>query len=388
MGKFSSLYFPMTRNLFKEGRKSNIRGGRSWRPTKGSTRKEQRMSRADWSFLEHLLEDGQEYSTGVGRVWLTVLFLFRMLVLGTAVESTWDDEQADFVCNTRQPGCTAVCYDKAFPISHFRYFVLQVIFVSTPTVFYFGYVAIQSGEEDAGAKEGRAEGDKDQTKQKEGAPRKAGVVVAPKLKGKLLCAYTFSILIKVLLEVGFILGLWFLYDGFLVEAKFECVGFPCPHMVDCFVSRPTEKTIFTIYTQAIAAVSLLLNLVELLHLLQLAISHRLKKRYRSRVPAYLPRPAGPTAALAEAPRTREETPEPYNGSPPVPSEATAYTNPCESFGDHVLKVTWESPEGHGDVLPSYMNCMEAMQTLHSPRKHYGPKTKHGHPGISKQKHYV
>lgn len=101
------------------------------------------MSRADWSFLEHLLEEGQEYSTGIGRVWLTVLFLFRMLVLGTAAESAWDDEQADFVCNTRQPGCTSVCYDKAFPISHFRYFVLQVIFVSTPTIFYFGYVAIR-----------------------------------------------------------------------------------------------------------------------------------------------------------------------------------------------------------------------------------------------------
>ncbi|XP_077599084.1 gap junction alpha-4 protein [Stigmatopora nigra] len=334
------------------------------------------MSRADWSFLEHLLEEGQEYSTGVGRVWLTVLFLFRMLVLGTAVESTWDDEQADFVCNTRQPGCTAVCYDKAFPISHFRYFVLQVIFVSTPTVFYFGYVAIQSGNED----------DKDQTKQKEGAIRKG--IEAPKLKGKLLCAYTFSILIKVLLEVGFILGLWFLYDGFLVDAKFECVAFPCPHTVDCFVSRPTEKTIFTIYTQAIAAISLLLNLVELLHLLQLAISHRLKKRYLSQVPAYLPRPAVPTASLPEPPRTREETPEPYNRTPPVPNEATGYTTPCESFGNPVLKVTWESPEGDGDVLPSYMNCMEAMRTSHSPRKHYRPKTKHGHPGISKQKHYV
>ncbi|AWP21881.1 putative gap junction alpha-8 protein-like [Scophthalmus maximus] len=212
------------------------------------------MSRADWSFLEHLLEEGQEYSTGIGRVWLTVLFLFRMLVLATAAESAWDDEQADFVCNTRQPGCTPVCYDRAFPISHFRYFVLQVIFVSTPTIFYFGYVA------------------------------------APKLKGRLLCAYAFSILLKVLLEAGFIIGLWILYNGFLIPAKFECTEVPCPHTVDCFVSRPTEKTIFTIYTQVIATISLLLNLVELLHLLQLAISHQLEKRYRAQRQDYLPRP--------------------------------------------------------------------------------------------------
>ena len=25
---------------------------------------------------------------------------------------------------------------------------------------------------------------------------------------------------------------------------FKCEGFPCPHVVDCFISRPAEKTIF------------------------------------------------------------------------------------------------------------------------------------------------
>uniref|UniRef100_A0A8C6TL94 Gap junction protein n=1 Tax=Neogobius melanostomus TaxID=47308 RepID=A0A8C6TL94_9GOBI len=220
---------------------------------------------ADWSFLEHLLEEGQEYSTGIGRVWLTVLFLFRMLVLGTAAESAWDDEQADFVCNTKQPGCTAVCYDKAFPISHFRYFVLQIIFVSTPTIFFFGYVAVRARKSKEGDHETKCY---------------KGLSEAPKLKGKLLCAYAFSILLKVLLEAGFIVGLWFLYNGFLIAAKFECTRTPCPHTVDCFVSRPTEKSIFTIYTQVIAAISLILNLVELFYLLQRALRHHLEKRYR------------------------------------------------------------------------------------------------------------
>uniref|UniRef100_A0A087YRR6 Gap junction protein n=1 Tax=Poecilia formosa TaxID=48698 RepID=A0A087YRR6_POEFO len=216
---------------------------------------------ADWSFLEHLLEEGQEYSTAIGRIWLTVLFLFRILVLGTAAESAWDDEQADFVCNTKQPGCTSVCYDKAFPISHFRYFVLQVIFVSTPSIFYYGYVAIREQKE------------KENSCGKGIAPKKASSE-APKLKGRLLRAYAFSILLKVLLEAGFIAGLWFLYDGFFIAAKFECTRFPCPHTVDCFVSRPTEKTIFTVYSQVIAGISLLLNLIELIHLLILAFSYR------------------------------------------------------------------------------------------------------------------
>uniref|UniRef100_A0A3Q0QXT2 Gap junction protein n=1 Tax=Amphilophus citrinellus TaxID=61819 RepID=A0A3Q0QXT2_AMPCI len=237
------------------------------------------------SLLGHLLEEGQEYSTAIGRVWLTVLFLFRMLVLGTAAESAWDDEQADFVCNTLQPGCTAVCYDNAFPISHFRYFVLQVIFVSTPTIFFFGYVAVRAGKERRKEDEKQAEeGDSGGTGRK---PDKSSE--APKLKGRLLGAYAFSIILKVLLEVGFIVGLWFLYDGFFIAPKFECSKNPCPHMVDCFVSRPTEKTIFTIYTQVIAVISLFLNIIELIHLLQLAIAYRLKKR-SAQQQDYLPWP--------------------------------------------------------------------------------------------------
>ncbi|KAM7383983.1 hypothetical protein PAMA_011366 [Pampus argenteus] len=384
------------------------------------------MSRADWSFLEHLLEEGQEYSTGIGRIWLTVLFLFRMLVLGTAAESAWDDEQADFVCNTRQPGCTAVCYDKAFPISHFRYFVLQVIFVSTPTIFYFGYVAIRAGndknkeeEQDekqteeggGGSKRGEtvtegnnncAKKDSAEEKEKEedaGKGRKADKSPeVPKLKGRFLCAYAFSILVKILLEVGFIVGLWFLYDGFFIAAKFECTGNPCPHIVDCFVSRPTEKTIFTIYTQVIAVISLLLNFVELLHLLQLAISHRLEKHYRAQQADYLPRSAQ-VPALQEAPELRTEVPQSYKTEShvnlPMQGEATSYHNPCESYRDLAIEVNWGPAETGSDLLPSYVNYMGAMKAKHSPRVHYkkhahhtGKNTKNAHKGHVKQKHYV
>ncbi|XP_005885032.1 PREDICTED: gap junction alpha-8 protein [Myotis brandtii] len=88
----------------------------------------------DWSFLGNILEEVSEHSTAVGRVWLTVLFIFRILILGTAAELVWGDEQADFVCNTQQPGCENVCYDAAFPISHIRLWVLQIIFVSAPSL--------------------------------------------------------------------------------------------------------------------------------------------------------------------------------------------------------------------------------------------------------------
>lgn len=382
------------------------------------------MSRADWSFLEHLLEEGQEYSTGVGRVWLTVLFLFRMLVLGAAVESAWDDEQADFVCNTRQPGCTAVCYDRAFPISHFRYFVLQVIFVSTPTIFYFGYVALRFGggrkEEGDKSKKGVEDGcsgrktlgviveeeeeegknglAKDKKKGVNGRVVRISAPEGPKLKGRLLCAYALSILVKVILEAGFIVGLWFLYDGFILAPKFECNGSPCPHTVDCFVSRPTEKTIFTIYTQVIAAISLLLNLIELLHLLQLAISHRLEKRYRPQQQYYPRRGRGDTPEELQI-EAMPSCNAPSDAGPPLQVDVGHCRNPCETREELVIEVNRGPAEDEGDSLPSYTNCVAAMRMTHAPRVHYkkhappantgaNVKAAHVHKGCGKLKHYV
>lgn len=355
------------------------------------------MSRGDWSFLENLLEEGQEYSTGIGRVWLTVLFLFRMLVLGASAESAWDDEQIYFVCNTNQPGCTTVCYDKTFPISHFRFFVLQVIFVSTPTIFYFGYVALRVRKEKKDAEErsgqrggiGRetgsgpeAKNNSEEKKLEEARKiRKAGeeLPAAPKLKGRLLCAYAFSILLKIVLELGFMAGLYFLYNGFFIAPKVVCHRDPCPQPVDCFVSRPTEKTIFVFYIQAISCVSLLLNMLELLHLLRLAITHRLEKCYPGYRGGYLP------PAEQEAFQTGKM------GS----GEVELHAKPCESHRESGIEVNWGSGGTENDLLPSYVTCVEAARAVRSPKVHHKKNTAHaskntksaqkGHP---KQKHYV
>ncbi|CDQ57452.1 unnamed protein product [Oncorhynchus mykiss] len=94
----------------------------------------------EWDLLGRLLDKVQSHSTVIGKIWLTVLFVFRILVLGSGAEKVWGDEQSDFVCNTDQPGCENVCYDHAFPISHVRFWVLQIISVSTPTLVYLGHV--------------------------------------------------------------------------------------------------------------------------------------------------------------------------------------------------------------------------------------------------------
>ncbi|XP_056156901.1 gap junction alpha-3 protein-like [Lampris incognitus] len=235
----------------------------------------------DWSFLGRLLENAQEHSTVIGKVWLTVLFIFRILVLGAAAEEVWGDEQSDFTCNTQQPGCENVCYDEAFPISHIRFWVLQIIFVSTPTLIYLGHVLhIVRMEEKRREKEEEL---KKASRHQEGrdplyhnglGDGGGGKKEKPpirdehgkiRIRGALLRTYIFNIIFKTLFEVGFILGQYFLY-GFHLKPLYKCGRWPCPNIVDCFISRPTEKTIFIIFMLAVACVSLLLNLLEIYHL--------------------------------------------------------------------------------------------------------------------------
>ncbi|XP_076606626.1 gap junction protein, alpha 2 [Chaetodon auriga] len=223
----------------------------------------------DWNLLGKLLESAQEHSTVVGKVWLTVLFIFRILVLGAAAEKVWGDEQSGFTCDTKQPGCQNVCYDKTFPISHIRFWVMQIIFVSTPTLIYLGHIlhlVRMEEKEKQKEKELAIQIEKQQllgNKTKK-APIKdnQGHV---RLQGTLLRTYVFNIIFKTLFEVGFIVAQYFLY-GFELKPMYTCDRWPCPNMVNCYISRPTEKTVFILFMLAVACISLLLNLVEMYHL--------------------------------------------------------------------------------------------------------------------------
>uniref|UniRef100_A0A8C5REB2 Gap junction protein n=1 Tax=Laticauda laticaudata TaxID=8630 RepID=A0A8C5REB2_LATLA len=231
----------------------------------------------DWNLLGSILEEVHLHSTIVGKIWLTMLFIFRMLVLGVAAEEVWDDEQEEFVCNTEQPGCSNICYDRAFPISLIRYWVLQVIFVSSPSIVYMGHAIyrLQVLEKERQQKKAHL---KEQLKEIEPIienhrrierqlkkleeQKKAS---KPPLQGALLWTYILHILTRSAIEVGFMVGQYLLY-GFQMNPLYKCTLPPCPNTVDCFVSRPTEKTIFMVFMNSIAAVSLLLNILEIVYL--------------------------------------------------------------------------------------------------------------------------
>ncbi|XP_069744214.1 gap junction alpha-10 protein [Narcine bancroftii] len=231
----------------------------------------------DWNLLGSILEEVHVHSTIVGKIWLTILFIFRMLVLGVAAEDVWDDEQAEFICNTEQPGCRNVCYDKAFPISLIRYWVLQVIFVSSPSLVYMGHALyrLRALEKERQRKKAHLRAELEDTeamleehKRLEKELRKLEeqrkVNKAP-LRGTLLRTYVLHILTRSVMEIGFMVGQCLLY-GFRLDPLYKCLRSPCPNIVDCFVSRPTEKTIFLLFMLSIAAFSLFLNILEIIHL--------------------------------------------------------------------------------------------------------------------------
>ncbi|KAM9840120.1 gap junction Cx32.2 protein-like [Aulostomus maculatus] len=247
----------------------------------------------DWGFLSSLLDKVQSHSTVIGKIWMTVLFLFRIMVLGAGAESVWGDEQSDFICNTQQPGCENVCYDWTFPISHIRFWVLQIIFVSTPTLIYLGH-AVHVIHKENKMREYLAAG----TQQLK-APKYTDEKGHVKIKGNLLGSYLTQLIFKIAIEAGFIVGQYYLY-GFVMVPMFPCSKEPCPFTVECYMSRPTEKTIFIIFMLAVACVSLLLNVIEVFYL----IGSRCRSRSHARKvtsaanPASLPGPRW--AAIDEA----------------------------------------------------------------------------------------
>ncbi|XP_028461357.1 connexin 32.3 [Perca flavescens] len=214
----------------------------------------------DFGFLSGLLDKVQSHSTVIGKIWMSVLFLFRIMVLGAGAESVWGDEQSGFICNTQQPGCENVCYDWTFPISHIRFWVLQIIFVSTPTLVYLGHAVHVLHQENKMREQLSSPGGARKM------PKYTDENGKVKIKGNLLGSYLTQLIVKIIIEAAFIIGQYYLY-GFIMVPMFPCSEAPCPFTVECYMSRPTEKTIFIIFMLVVACVSLFLNFIEVFYLI-------------------------------------------------------------------------------------------------------------------------
>ncbi|KAG8509290.1 Gap junction gamma-2 protein [Galemys pyrenaicus] len=320
------------------------------------------MTNMSWSFLTRLLEEIHHHSTFVGKVWLTVLVVFRIVLTAVGGEAIYSDEQTKFTCNTRQPGCDNVCYDAFAPLSHVRFWVFQIVVISTPSVMYLGYAVhrlaraaqderrralrrrpgprrparaplplpppppgwpeqgdlgeeepmLGLGEEEEepgpeGLGEG-AEADDEGAAKGGGGDSKAARAADPAgphdgrrriQREGLMRVYVAQLVARAAFEVAFLVGQYLLY-GFEVRPFFACSRQPCPHVVDCFVSRPTEKTVFLLVMYVVSCLCLLLNLCEMAHLgLGSAQDAVRARRPPTAAPGPAPRP--PPCALPAAP---------------------------------------------------------------------------------------
>ncbi|XP_068441016.1 connexin 31.7 isoform X2 [Clinocottus analis] len=215
-------------------------------------------SKMNWGSFYAVISGVNRHSTGIGRVWLSVIFIFRILVLVVAAESVWGDEKSGFICNTQQPGCNSVCYDQFFPISHIRLWALQLILVSTPALLVAMHVAHRRHIDKKILKRtGRS------------SPKELERIKNQKFQitGALWWTYMISIIFRIVFEVAFLYIFYLLYPGFKMVRLVKCDSYPCPNTVDCFVSRPTEKTIFTVFMLTVSGLCVLLNLAEVVYLI-------------------------------------------------------------------------------------------------------------------------
>ncbi|NXY80748.1 CXD2 protein, partial [Glareola pratincola] len=155
------------------------------------------------------------------RILLTVVVIFRILIVAIVGETVYDPPQTMFMCNTLQPPPHQACYDKAFPISPPRYWVFQIILVCPPSLCFITY----SGTPPPSLSPFPPR-PPPPTKRQEGISR----------------FYPPQVVFRNALEIGSPPGQYFLY-GFNVPAIFECHRYPCVKEVECYVSRPTEKTV-------------------------------------------------------------------------------------------------------------------------------------------------
>lgn len=259
----------------------------------------------DWSILGRFLTEVQNHSTVIGKIWLTMLLIFRILLVALVGDAVYSDEQSKFTCNTRQPGCNNVCYDTFAPVSHLRFWVFQIVLVSTPSIFYIVYVLqkITKNEKLQGKKDEvvprsstslekdkHIEGDKeamleagspnnttynsegrsaqeDQCEERSQLKEEMRDVGKDptQLSSQVLLIYIIHVLLRSIMELIFLIGQYYLF-GFEVPHLFRCETYPCPNRTDCFVSRATEKTIFLNFMFSVSLGCFILNIVELHYL--------------------------------------------------------------------------------------------------------------------------
>ncbi|XP_057679043.1 gap junction Cx32.2 protein-like [Corythoichthys intestinalis] len=273
---------------------------------------------SDWSYLSKLLHKVQAHSTVVGKIWMSVLFLFRIFVLGAAADNVWGDELSEFYCDSMEPGCKHSCYNWMFPMSYVHYWVLQITFVSTPTLVYLGHAVLIIHREKKLLERGQSKINRNGLKKPKYTDERGKV----QIKGILFYTYMTQLVFKIILEIGFTIGQFYVFGPLFIVPSFHCKNSPpCAFHSGslCYISRPTEKTIFIFFMLAVSGISVLLNVVEIVYLLYNR-NQSAKKQLEAQPHALHAEQCTPTRPPWEATRNQ------YGGYPLLPLNSQAITH--------------------------------------------------------------
>ncbi|XP_062386210.1 gap junction beta-7 protein-like [Sardina pilchardus] len=187
------------------------------------------------------------YSTYFGRVWLLV-YVYRVVIYFISAQFVWID---NFECNTLQPGCAKACYDSSFPISPSLLWALQLVSITCPSLLVRCYMKehIQKKCKDTNGHRGAHPNER-------------------KKQRNLWCMNLISLVLSAALDVGFLRIRYHIYDGYYMPRLANCALSPCPNVVDCYISHPTAKTIFSLLMVVMACVSIVLCFCEIIYLIR------------------------------------------------------------------------------------------------------------------------
>ncbi|KAI4891737.1 hypothetical protein NFI96_003699 [Prochilodus magdalenae] len=218
----------------------------------------------------------------VGKIWLVLMVFLRVLVLFFAGYPLYQDEQDRFVCNTIQPGCANVCYDIYAPLSLFRFWLVQLTIICLPYIMFVVYVVHKvmsnlPADPEASERMKRESVYKIYQDPSDEASLSKSSMKSDIRQRRFTGAYIFHLLLRILLEAGFGAAHYYFF-GFNIPKRFMCQQSPCTIMVDCYISRPTEKTIMLNFMQGTAALSLLLNVFDLICAIKRSVKKKSKKK--------------------------------------------------------------------------------------------------------------
>ncbi|XP_071416816.1 gap junction delta-4 protein [Pithys albifrons albifrons] len=298
-----------------------------------------------WDSLGFLIVTLNYNVTIVGKIWLMLTILLRLAVVVLAGYPLYQDEQERFVCNTLQPGCSNVCYDLFSPVSHFRFWLIQTVSILLPYAAFSIYVLhkvamylVRMHCLRHGCKRNKGLSSPSDMKELYRSAVANRVECGADNQGILNFsgAYTVHLFLRTLLEGAFA-AVQYLLFGFFVPERFSCYHSPCTSTVDCYISRPTEKSIMMIFIWGVSSLSFVLSLADLVCALQRMTARSQKNKL-----------------LANLCREKESIlnlpPPQHRSSSPPQDEDCPVSNSCQT-SDGSCSLLSEEEVLHSGVVP-------------------------------------